>query len=327
MPKLRGLSLMARTESQFQPVIDAGFEVVLNPDGLNPFNEDELIELLQGCDVVNAGSEPYTPRVLEANPQLRHIARSGVGFDAVDLDYCNEHGIVVTTTPGVNHHAVAELAITMVVALGRGFPTHHDNTKSLKWSRAALPRIMGSTIGIVGLGRIGRAVATRAVGLGMNVVAFEPYPNQEFVEQWKIELADLDDLLGRSDFITLHSPSTPDTHHLINESSLAKMKPGSVIVNTARGSLIDESALIKALDSGHVRAAGLDVFEVEPIEANNPLLKMDNVLLSPHVGGLDQQSHEDTFKVLSDTVADLYSGRRWPTECIINRKEQNGWSW
>jgi len=327
MPKFRALSLMAQETSQFQPLLDAGFEVLLNPDNVSPFDEGNLIELLKDCDAVNAGSEPYTPRVLEANPQLRHIARSGVGFDAVDLDYCNEHGIIVTTTPGVNHHAVAELAVTMVMALGRGFPGHHENTRSLAWSRAPLPRIMGSTIGIIGLGRIGRAVATRAVGLGMKVLAFEPYPNNEFIEQWNIELADFDDVLGRSDYVTLHSPSTPETYHLMNADTLAKMKPGSVLVNTARGSLIDEKALIQALDSGPLRGAGLDVFEVEPVEADNPLLKMDNVLVSPHVGGLDQQSDEDTFEMLSNTVLDLYSARRWPVECIINRKEANGWTW
>ncbi|MBM80113.1 MAG: 3-phosphoglycerate dehydrogenase [Planctomycetaceae bacterium] len=326
MPKIRSLSLMGNQGPHFELLAKGGFEVVLKPEGKNPFVEDDLIEMLSDCEAVIAGSEPYTARVIEALPELRHIARSGVGFDAVDLAACDAHEIVVTTTPGVNHHAVAELAITMLMSLARGFPGLDRRTRVNDWRRSPLPRVMGSTLGIVGLGRIGRAVCTRAIGLGMNVLAFEPYPNREFVEQWDVELTELDDLLRQSDFVTLHSPSTPETHQLMNTESIAKMKPGSILINTARGSLIDETSLMQALQSGHLRGAGLDVFEVEPPSIDNPLLKMDNVLLSCHVGGLDQTSHHDTFTMVANTVLQLYNGG-WPSECIINLKNAENWQW
>jgi phosphoglycerate dehydrogenase-like enzyme len=186
---------------------------------------------------------------------------------------------------------------------------------------------MGSTIGILGLGRIGRAVATRAVGLGMNVLAFEPYPQQEFVETWRVELVDeLDDLIPRCDYLSLHLPNTPETHHVMNAERLAKMKPGSVLINTARGPLVDEAALIEALVSGPMRAAGLDVFEVEPLPEDSPLLQLDNVLLSGHVAGLDHESHEGTFKMVADTIIKLHSGE-WPSDRIVNMKGVTDWTW
>jgi phosphoglycerate dehydrogenase-like enzyme len=185
---------------------------------------------------------------------------------------------------------------------------------------------MGSTLGIVGLGRIGRAVATRAVGLGMNVIAFEPYPNKEFVETWRIGLTDLDDLFSRADYVSLHCPASAENRHLINANSLAKMKAGAVLINTARGGLVDEQALYDALKSGQLRGAGLDVFEVEPLPLGSPLLQLDNILLAGHVAGLDTESHRDTFIMCAETIIDLYKGG-WPAECIQNLKGVSNWKW
>ncbi|MCA9081053.1 MAG: phosphoglycerate dehydrogenase [Planctomycetaceae bacterium] len=303
-----------------------GFEVLPGNRDRNFFNEDELINELRGCGAVIAGSEPYTRKVIEASPELRVIARSGVGFDAVDLAACDEHKVVVTTTPGVNHHAVAEHTLAMLMAVARGFPDQHQRVVEGRWKRIAYPRIMGTTLGLVGLGRIGQAVATRAVGIGMRVVACEPYPDMDFAENWGIELLDLDSLLETADYVSIHSPLLPETRGFMNAARFAQMKSGSVFINTARGALVNENDLIAALKSGHIRAAALDVFTKEPLDVSSPLTKMSNVLLAGHVAGLDIESHRDTLIMAAETVIGLHDGE-WPDHCIQNLKGCSDWSW
>jgi D-3-phosphoglycerate dehydrogenase / 2-oxoglutarate reductase len=326
-PRVR-ITALSSDEGPHVPLLEAaGFEVLPGVRTRNLWNEDELIAELAGCCAIVAGSEPYTPRVLEACPDLRVIARTGVGFDAINLPTCDRLGIVVATTPGVNHHAVAEHAMALLLGVARGFPGQDQAVRSGKWVRIASPRVLGSTLGIVGLGRIGQATATRAIGLGMKVIAFEPHPNPDFVKQWGIELASLDELLEKSDYVSLHSPVTPETKHLMNAARFAKMKPGSVLINTARGALVDEAALYEALKSGHLRGAGLDVFEVEPLPLSSPLLTLPNVLLAGHVAGLDVESQEDTLKMSADTIINLCGGS-WPAERVQNlRGTESSWKW
>ena len=298
---------------------DAGFEFQQVHDEPNVFKEDALISVLKDAEAVIAGSEPYTPRVIESLPKLRVIGRAGVGFDAVNLEACDKANIAVCTTPGVNHHCVAEHTIALLMGVVRGFPMLDQKVRTGDWKRVLRPRLMGSTLGIVGLGRIGQAVATRAVGLGVKVIAHDPFANAEFVKQWNIELVDRDTLFKKSDYISLHCPATKDAVHMINAQSIATMKPGVVIINTARGALIDETALVAALKSGHVRAAGLDVFEVEPLPLTSPLLQTENILLAPHVGGMDFESIRDTNKLAAETIVGLSKGI-WPTGCVQNLK-------
>lgn len=304
----------------------AGFTHKLTDRTLNYWDAPQLIQEVRDCVAIVAGSEPYTRQVLDALPNLRVITRTGVGFDAIDLKACDEKNIVVATTPGVNHHAVAEHAIAMLMAIGRGFPFRDLEVRRGQWHRVQTPRIMGSTIGIVGLGRIGQAVATRAAGLGMKILGYEPYPNPEFIQKWGIELTSLDDLLSRSDYVTLHNPSTAETKHMMNASTFAKMKPGSVIINTARGALIDEKALYDALKSGHLRGAGLDVFEKEPLVKESPLLEFENVIFCGHLAGLDIESQRDTLTMCADTVIRCKNGG-WPAERIQNLKGRTDWKW
>lgn len=327
MPKCAVLSLAGHSGPHLKTLSDAGFETVFKPEGRDLWNEDDLISVLDGVSAVVAGSEPYTRRVIESCPGLRVIARSGVGFDAVDIDACNDHNIVVATTPGVNHHAVAEHTIALLMGVARDFPQQDQGVRAGQWIRRAFPRVMGTTLGIIGLGRIGRAVATRARGLGMHVLAADPFASAEFADQWQIEITSVDELLGRSDYVSLHCPSAPETAHLINAESLAKMKPGAVIINTARGSLIDEAALVDAIRSGHIRGAGLDVFEVEPLPVSSPLLELENVLLSGHIAGLDNESHDGMFGMCGDIIATLYRGDWPPQECVRNLPGVNASSW
>ena len=319
-------SLLGDAGPHFDLLRNAGFEAVVVDRRLNLSVEDNLILALRDADACIAGSEPFTARVIASCPKLRVIARTGVGFDAVNLPACDQARIVVATTPGVNHHAVAEHTIAMLMTLARNLPQRDREVRQGIWEKIPLPRVMGRTLGLVGLGRIGRAVATRARGLGLNVLAFDPFPNREFAEQWQIELTPLDELLSRSDFVSLHMPIDQSSRHLINADSLGRMKRGSILINTARGPLIDEVALCDALKSGHLRAAGLDVFEKEPLPLDSPLLKLDNVLTCGHVGGLDEESQQGTLVMAAQVIIDLNQGR-WPTECIRNLPGVKDWRW
>ncbi|MEW4528598.1 phosphoglycerate dehydrogenase [Maioricimonas sp. JC845] len=324
--KIRCCALNSDQGPHFPALQEAGFEVLPGNRDRNFWDESTLISELDGCCAVIAGSEPYTRSVIEGCPDLRVIARTGVGFDAIDLAACDEHGVVVTTTPGVNHHSVAEHTIALLMGIARGFPDQDQRVRTGNWKRIERPRVMGTTIGVVGLGRIGRAVVTRARGLGMNVLGFEPYPDNEFCREWDVELTDLDSLLSRSDYVSLHNPLTPESHKMMNTERFAKMKAGSVFINTARGGLVDEPALIEALKSGHLRAAGLDVFDVEPLPTDSPLTQMNNVLLSGHVAGLDIESQRDTLTMAAETIIGLRNGE-WPSHCIQNLKNVTDWSW
>ena len=326
MPQVLLASLNSEGGPHVEILEKAGFEIKQIADKSTLHTEEGLIEALSGCVASIAGSEPYTPKVIAASPDLRVISRSGVGYDAVDLPACDEAGIVVATTPGVNHHSVAEHTIALLMGVARGFPGLDRMVREDRWQRVPHPRVMGSTLGIVGLGWIGRAVAFRGVGLGMKVIAYEPYPPQEFLEQWPVELVEFDDLLAQSDYVSLHCFMSEENRHMMNAETFGKMKPGSVLINTARGGLVDESALVEALKSGHLRGAGLDVFETEPLPLSSPLLDLDNVLMAGHVAGLDNESQFDTFTMVADTIIQLRDGE-WPAERIRNLSGVTDWSW
>ncbi|HSG70885.1 MAG TPA: phosphoglycerate dehydrogenase [Planctomycetaceae bacterium] len=326
MPRVLVTSLNGELGPHISLLPEHGFEVEVVDRKLNLADENSLIEATKGFQAVIAGSERWTARVLEALPELRVIARSGVGFDAVDTAACDRLGIVVATTPGVNHHAVAEHTIAMLMGIARGFPWNDMWVRRGHWDRVGGPRVMGRTIGLVGLGRIGQATATRAAGLGMKVIAFEPYPDENFIVKWGIELVDLDTLFSTADYVSLHCPASAENRHLINAARLKQMKNDAVLINTARGALVDEKALIDALQNKQIRAAGLDVFEVEPLPLDSPLIGMENVLLSGHIAGLDHESHDDTFTLGSEIIISLHKGE-WPAHCIQNLKGVSDWKW
>jgi D-3-phosphoglycerate dehydrogenase len=324
MPKVACAALSTDEGPHLEIFAKAGFDVTFPPPGINCFNEDQLISVLQDCDAVVAGSEPYTRKVISALPKLRVIARRGVGFDAVDLAAADDHNIAVTTTPGVLDESVAEHTIAMLLACARGFPSLDQQVRQGQWLRAVYPRAAGKTLGIIGLGRIGQAVVPKAQGLGMKVIAFDPYPNHEFAEKHNVELTTLDDLLARSEFVSLHLAMSPGSFNLINKDSIAKMPKGAILINTGRGQLVNEEDLYDALKSGHLAAAGLDVFQKEPLPVSSPLLTLNNVLLSGHIAGLDKESNYDIAVRFAETILTLYRGG-WPAECIRNLQGRKDW--
>ncbi len=326
MSKVVCTALSTEQGPHFEILERAGFQVIQAPRNVNLYEAAQLLPVVRDCVAVIAGSETWRAETIAACPHLRVLARAGVGFDAVDVAACDRHRVMIATTPGVNHHAVAEHTFALLLGVARMFPARDQYVRAGNWKRFSSPRVMGQTLGIVGLGRIGQAVATRAVGLGMHVLAYEPYPQREFCEQWKIELTSFEELLSRSDYVTLHLPMSRETKQIMNARTFAMMKPGSVLINTARGLLVDEAALIAALQSGHLRGAGLDVFEVEPLPSSSPLLTMNNVMLSGHLAGLDNESHHDTLQMCAETIVTLSKGG-WPAERIRNLAGVTDWKW
>lgn len=231
--------------------------------------------------------------VLAAAPKLKIVARAGVGLDNVDVDAATARGVLVVNAPTSNIHSAAEHALALMLAAARQVPAADATLRERTWKRSSFSgtEIFGKTVGVVGLGRIGQLVAARLAAFGTHVVAYDPYVSHARAAQLGIELLTLDELLARADFISVHLPKTPETAGLIGEEALAKTKPGVIIVNAARGGLIDEQALADAINSGHVRGAGLDVFATEPC-TDSPLFDLPQVVVTPHLGASTAEAQD-----------------------------------
>ncbi|RIT48664.1 phosphoglycerate dehydrogenase [Mycobacteroides abscessus] len=231
--------------------------------------------------------------VLAAGTKLKIVARAGVGLDNVDVKAATARGVLVVNAPTSNIHSAAEHAVTLLLAAARQIPAADASLKAHTWKRSSFngTEIFGKTVGVVGLGRIGQLFAQRLAAFGTHIVAYDPYVSAARAAQLGIELLTLDELLGRSDFISVHLPKTPETAGLIGKEALAKTKPGVIIVNAARGGLIDEAALADAIRSGHVRGAGLDVFSTEPC-TDSPLFELDQVVVTPHLGASTSEAQD-----------------------------------
>lgn len=300
---------------------DAGWAVKYPPPGeANILSPTELREALVGVDAVVAGSETYEGELFDQFPQLKVVARVGVGYDSVDVPAATARGVAVTTAPGTNHESVAEHTFALLLAFTRLIPLRNQVIHGGGWPRHYSRPLRGQTLGLAGLGRIGKAVAVRAVAFGMNVIAFDPLP----VDLTGIERVTWDRLLAESDFLSLHLPLTPTTRHVINSEAFARMKPGAVLVNTSRGGLVNEVALVAALRSGHLGGALLDVLDPEPPLAAHPLLGMPNVLLTPHAAGVDLKSLGDMARSAAESIVSIFRGD-WPAEKVVNPEVRANW--
>ncbi len=295
----------------------AGLEVVRAKGRQGKLTEDELIERLPGVFATLASSEPYTERVFRQAPDLRVVARWGVGHDAIDVAAATRHRVAVCTAVGANHEAVADYTVALMCALQRGVLANHRLVTGGRWGHEFRPGLWRATVGIVGLGRIGRAVARRCRGFEMRILAHEPFPDRAFVQEHGIELTSLEELLRRADLVTLHCPATAENRHLIDRERLALMKPTAYLVNTARGALVDEAAFLLALRAGRLAGAGLDVFEREPC-TDSPLFALDTVIASPHVAGIDLTSEAAMADRAIDAILAVRRGGRPPEECLLN---------
>ncbi len=285
-----------------------GLEVEARP-GLAP---GELLEAIRDAEalVIRSGTK-VTADVIAAGEKLRVIGRAGIGIDNVDVAAATARGIVVMNTPEGNNVTTGEHAIALLISLARHIPQATASMKSGRWEKKGFVgmELYNRTLGVVGLGNIGRIVAVRGRGLGMKVVAFDPFITDAAARMLDVELVPFDELLARSDAISVHVPRTKDTVGLIGREALAKVKPGVLLINAARGGIVDEKALLEALDDGRVAGAALDVFEQEPTPPDHPLVRHDKVICTPHLGASTEQAQVNVSIAVAEQVRDyLLSG-------------------
>ena len=280
-------------------------------------NEEQMEAAIPGIDGIILGLERITPRIVRAATRLRVISRYGVGIDNIDLEACTEAGIVVTSTQGANHVPVAELGMGLLLALARQIPQGDRAVRDGQWKGISVGGIelAEKTIGIVGLGRVGLAMAQRARGFDMTVHYYDVFRRTDLEAEGWLTYTDLDTLITTSDVVSLHSPSTPETHNLINEARLRRMKPTALLVNTARGDLIDEDALFKALQEGWIAGAAADAFVNEP-PLGSPLLTLNNFIASPHAGSATPECRVRMNILAARNLVAIVKGERPPT--VVN---------
>lgn len=291
-------------------------EIVFNPYD-HPLTEEEIIPLLDGVDGYIAGLDYITGEVIKKAPDtLKVISRYGVGFERVDTKTAGEKGIIVTNTPGANSESVADMAIGLMIAVSRKITFLDSQVKAGKWPRTSGKEIFKKTMGILGLGAIGKAVALRAKGFSMDILAYDPYFDENFALEHDIKKCTLEEVLSGSDFISLHLPVTESTLNIIDEDSINSMKDGVVIINTSRGGLINEQAAYNALKSGKITGLGLDAFEKEP-PGISPLFEFENVIATPHAGAHTAEAVDKMALMSVQNAIDVLSGK----ECryIVNR--------
>jgi D-3-phosphoglycerate dehydrogenase len=271
-------------------------------------SEDEIVDLVGEYDahIIRSGTQ-VNSRIIQAAKKMKVIGRAGVGLDNVDVEAATRQGIIVMNTPGGNNITTAEHTVSLLLALSRKIPAANRSMKSSLWEKS---RFMGvevyrKTAGIVGLGRIGAEVGLRLKALGMQVVVYDPYISKEAVSKSEFKLVELDDLLKNADFITFHTPLTRQTHHMIDEQALQKTKKGVFLINCARGGIIDEIALAQAIKSGHIAGAALDVFEKEPPDKDNPLLELNEVICTPHIGASTVEAQENVAVAVAYQIIDV----------------------
>ena len=304
-----------------QPALEllrsSGCEVII-PERFGPYSTQTLIEQLRGVDATLCSPDKYTPEALQCAgaSNLKIISRWGVGFDSIDITEATRQGIVVAYTPGMLNDTVADWTWALLLSIARRVPQGHISMGQGKWSPFWGHDVCGKTLGIIGCGRIGQAVARRATGFDMRVLAYDCVLPKD---KTNIEFVSLDELLRQSDFVSIHAALTPETKGLISEARLKQMKPSAYLINTARGPLIDEPALAKALHEGWIAGAALDVFSTEPLPMDNPLRGAPNLVLTPHQASFARETAERVCLAAAQSIVDLMRGNkpRWVVDDAV----------
>jgi D-3-phosphoglycerate dehydrogenase len=287
-------------EAGLERLREAGHEVVTDYD----VEGDALLEAVADVSalVVRSGTQ-VTEAVFEAAPDLVIVGRAGIGVDNIDIDAATEHGVIVANAPEGNVRAAAEHTVAMTFAIARSIPQAHARLKAGEWAKGEFlgTEVNNKTLGIAGLGRVGQEVAKRLHALGMDLVAYDPYIGQERASKLGAELAPLEEVLDRADFLTVHTPLTPETEGLIGEAELARLG-GGYVINCARGGVVDEVALARAVEDGVIAGAALDVFAAEPLSPDSPLLDVEDVVVTPHLGASTEAAQENVATSIADQV-------------------------
>jgi D-3-phosphoglycerate dehydrogenase len=278
-----------------------------------PYLREDVIESLRQADAGIIDVEPYAEEIFkEIYNRTRLLVRFGVGYDKVDLAAASRYGIAIARTTGANTLGVAEMALTLILATRRKLKINQRCIDSGSWVKNVANETVQSTVGIVGFGNIGQALAGLLKGFNCKLIAYDPFVNPNRLEAQGVTAVTLKELFAVSDVISLHLPYSQETHHLVDSQILSLMKPSAVIVNTARGKIIDEQALYEALVNKKIGGAGLDVFEQEPLPLNSPLLKLDNITLTPHVSSQTVESLWRIYQMAIDIATDFFGGKGSP---------------
>ena len=270
----------------------------------------EALEAVKDADAVIVTLQRVTAEIINSMTRCKIISRSGTGLDTIDIPAATARGIWVTYVPDYSIDEVSAHSIALMMSLARGIPFLSQATRNGTWNSQAwgpIWRLRDQTLGVLGFGRIGQATAEKGRGLGLQVIAHDPYANQEIADQLGVRLVDLDTLARESDYISLHSPLLESTRHIVNAEFLGKMKPTAYIINAARGPLIDEDALLEAVRSKQIAGAGLDVLAIEPIDPNSPLLKEERILITPHAAWYSEQAKLDMRTRSAEEVVRILS--------------------
>jgi len=310
--------LVLFTEGPAGPAYGLNEEIIRGAGGTvrfaNATNQAERAEMARSAEVVVVSSAAMTRDFLSGLPRLKGLIRGGIGVDTVDVPAATDLGIVVANVPEFCTQEVAEHALALLFAVARKIALNDRSVRNGHWrgliATQILPirRLSGQTLGVVGMGKIGRSMAQKAQALGMKVIGFDPYLPQDVAAATGVRLLSLDELLRQADIVSLHVPLTPETRHLINARTLALMKPQSILINVARGPIIDEAALQVALESAHLAGAGLDVLEQEPPSPSHPLFKFENIVFTSHYASCGVESYAEMRRQVSEQAAEILRG-------------------
>ncbi len=306
------------------PVSDLGIQQLYDAEDIEVdkkpgLTEDELVAVIGEYDALLVRSQTkVTPRIMAAGKRLKAIGRAGVGVDNIDLEAATSHGIVVINAPDGNTITTCEHTFAMMMAVARNIPQAYKKTISGEWDRKSFlgVELRNKTLGVIGMGRIGSEVAKRAKAFGMDVIGYDPFLSEERAEKLGIKLGTVDDIAAKSDFITLHTPLTNETRHMISKPQFEIMKKGVRLINCARGGLVDEAALVEAIDQGIVAGAAFDVFEQEPPQAGHPLLVNPKIIVTPHLGASTIEAQENVAIDVSEEL--LHILRNQPFKNAVN---------
>lgn len=284
----------------FEQLEAAGYEVIRNTTG-GILDKDSMKNMLADCVGVIAGVDPLDAEVLECAPKLRAISRYGVGVDNVDMEYCRTHNIKVSRTVGANSDAVADYTMALIMAVARRIPMIDRKCRRMDWGKIISRDVCNATLGLFGLGAIGKQVVKRAKGFGMKIIAYDPFWPEDFAKENQVEYADPNTIFSTADFISLHLPLTPETVGFVGEKELAMMKTDAILINAARGALVDEAALLEALRENRIYGAGLDAFTHEPPD-EDAWYELDNVVLGSHCAASTTSAAENMGRMATENL-------------------------
>lgn len=292
-----------------------GFEIVENTHG-RPFTFEELKGLVGDISAVVAGVDTWDEAVFKLAPELKVISRFGVGVDNIDISKAKEFGIKVTNCKGINSNAVSEHTMALMLSSVRMIPRLSQTMKEGTWERAVYHEFNQLTVGLLGFGDIARKVAAKLQSFGAKLIAYDVFPNEEAAKDLNVTMVSMEDVLKKSDIISIHVPALPSTHHMINKDTIELMKDSVYLINTARGSIVDESALYEALKTRRIAGAALDVYEHEPVDMNHPLFELDNFIGTPHTSAETYENYENCGIKTAQAIVDVLIKEKTPENLL-----------